>query len=177
MKTQINIVSANPGTSGVEVVFARQGSQVLESAIVSGEVFSNVLKAANLPNIPASYRNINGATALVEVVDAKQGESFTNRDGSTGTYSRDHIRLNNLSIINGAVIYAKLSIDEVNKDNMLFAAQAVTFTPKANSIGRSLIPAKPVVIDNAVEESAPEVVTEPTATKKASQKVLETAEQ
>ena len=173
MKTQINIVSANPGTSGVEVVFARSGSQVLESAIVSGEVFSNVLKAANLPNIPASYRNINGAIALVEVVDAKQGESFTNRDGSTGTYSRDHIRLNNLSIINGAVVYAKLSMEEVTKDNMLFAAQAVTFTPKANAIGRSLIPAKPIIKDDSAEETAPETVTN----KKASQKVLETAEQ
>lgn len=163
MKTQISIVSANPGVSGVEVVFARNSSQELESAIVSGEVFSNVLKAANLPNIPATYRNINGAIALVEVVDAKAGETFINRDGSMGTYSRNHIRLNSLSIINGATIYGKLSLDEVAKDNALFAAQTVSFERKnpvsaikANLLGSS----KPATTDSvpATTDSVPEVV-------------------
>jgi len=175
MKKQINIVSANPGNSGVELVFTTEGSTEFKTSIVAGPVFESVLKGANLPNIPATYRNINGALAIAEVVDAKAGESFVGRDGATGTYTKDHTRLNNLAIINGAVIYGRLTMDEVVKDNALFSAKTVEFTPKTkNVLGMSFAPPTPIVKDEVVEESEPQDLGSKSKVTKPAEKVLET---
>ena len=170
MKTQITILSASRGTNAVELAFTLPNSEEVLTSVVTGEIFESVLNGAELEAIPETFRKLTGAKILAVVEHAVAGETFTKNDGTTDVYKTNHVRLSKMQILNGQEIYDKLDLKSIEKDAIIAASKKVVFTPK-NVIGRSLIPQKPVVQDSAVEESAPE----PVATKKASEKVLETA--
>ena len=172
MNTTHTIQNLSVGDSAVSITTTSG-----KSFVISGQAFNDSLRRVSLPVNDAVILAMPGVCQFsAEIIDVKEGDEFVNtKTGATEKYRKDQSRIvgYELGITNPMDVALNINRSVVDVMVAMKGLETKTFVPKANAIGRSLIPQKPVVQDSAVEESAPE----PVANKKPAQKALETAEQ